>query len=260
MKILAKLLYWKLCFPKWIGLFPTRLRIVSGPFRGMQYTAVACGSAHSAKLLGTYEKELHAIIDEILAERFDEIIDVGAAEGYYAVGLACSSSALGGTIAFEAQEHGRQLLQELAARNNVKNLDIRSLCDVASLENALAGGHQNLVICDVEGFEIELLDPDRVPALLRCSILVELHDSPGVPISDTIRQRFAHSHRIQEVPSVGRTWEDFPSKNLFARLLPRYLALRAMNEARPPQAWFWMRPASRPHPSPPPEPAWPTDK
>jgi hypothetical protein len=192
--------------------------------------------------LGTYEKELHAIIDEILAEHFDAIIDIGAAEGYYAVGLARSSPSPRGVIAFEAQEQGRQLLQELAARNSVKNVDIREACDVIGLEEALAGGHQKLIICDVEGFEAELLDPDRVPSLLQSSILVELHDSPGAPVSDIIRQRFSHSHRIEEVLSVHRTWEDFPAKNLFARLLPRYLALRAMNEARPLQKWFWMRP------------------
>jgi hypothetical protein len=110
------------------------------------------------------------------------------------------------------------------------------------LEEALTGCRQKLIICDVEGFEAELLDPERVPSLLKCSILEELHDSPGAPVSDIIRQRFRHSHRIQEVLSARRTWEDFPAKNLFARLLPRYLALRAMNEARDFQRWFWMRP------------------
>jgi tRNA G46 methylase TrmB len=151
MKIFAKLLYWKLCFPSFIELIPPRLRIVSGPFRGMRYNLVACGSAHSAKLLGTYEKELHAIIDEILAERFEEIIDIGAAEGYYAVGLALSSPSPRRVIAFEAQEQGRQLLQELAAGNSLKNVDIRGACDVMGLEQALAGGRPKLIICDVEG-------------------------------------------------------------------------------------------------------------
>jgi hypothetical protein len=190
---------------------------------------VACASAHSAKLLGTCEKELHAIIDEILVEHFDAIIDFGAAEGYYAVGLARSSPSPCGIIAFEAQELGRQLLRELAARNSVKNLDIRGACNVMSLEEALASAHRKLIICDVKGFETELLDPDRVPSLLQCAILVELHGSPGTPFSDMIRLRFSHSHRIKEVLSVHRTWEDFPAENLFARLLPRYLAQRAMN-------------------------------
>jgi len=242
MKILPKLLYWKLCFPRSIDIIPVRLRIVSGPFRGMRYTYKACGSAHSAKLLGTYEKELHAIVEGFSAGRFDTVVDIGAAEGYYAVGLARSSPGTRG-IAFEAQKYGRGLLRDLAANNGVHNLEIRGACDVQGLEDALAGGHGKLIICDVEGFETELLDPARVPSLLHSSILVELHDSPGLPISDIIRGRFEHSHRIEEVLNTTRTWDDFPAKNFFARILPRYLALRAMNEARDFQRWFWMRPA-----------------
>ena len=244
MKTLAKLLYWKGCFPGCIDLLPTRLRVVSGPFRGMAYNIVACASAHSAKLLGTYEQELHPIIDEIRRTPFDRIIDIGAAEGYYAVGLARSSPVQGQRIiAFEAQEYGRGLLKQLADRNGVKNLEIQGACDVADLAEVVAGAGSKLIICDVEGFETTLLDPSRAPGLRSCSILVELHDTPADPISETIRERFRHSHRIEEVLSADRTWDDFPAKNVFARALPRTLALRAMNEARDIQRWFWMQPA-----------------
>ena len=243
MKTLAKILYWKLCFPKFVQLRPARLRVVSGPFRGMPYGIQACASAHSAKVLGTYEKELHGIIGEIQYERFEKIIDIGAAEGYYAVGMARSNGGGPGTvIAFEAQELGRNLLREVAELSGVKNLDIRGSCDAPTLDAALAESGKTLIICDVEGYETELLDPERVPGLRRSSVLVELHDTPAMPISEIIRQRFERSHKITEVESAERTWLDFPAKNFFARLLPRSLALRAMNEARGYQKWFWMRP------------------
>jgi len=44
--------------------------------------------ALTAKLLGTYEKELQDAIRALEKKRFGRIINVGAAEGYYAVGLA----------------------------------------------------------------------------------------------------------------------------------------------------------------------------
>jgi hypothetical protein len=243
MKTFAKLLYWKLCFPNFVEILPARLRVVSGPFRGMPYSIVACASAHSAKLLGTYEKELHGIISEIQQERFEKIVDIGAAEGYYAIGLARAGLGQASkVIAFETQDLGRRLLEELAASNGAVNLEIRGACQATDLAAAVAGDGKKLIICDVEGFETELLDLDRVPGLRRSSILVELHDSPGAPISEIIRQRFHGSHSITEVVSAERTWQDFPVKNLFARLLPRSLALQAMNESREVQKWFWMRP------------------
>jgi hypothetical protein len=246
MKTVAKLLYWKLCFPESVGLLPLSLRVVSGPFRGMPYAIVACASAHSAKLLGTYEKELHAIVSDIQREKFDRIIDIGAAEGYYAVGMArANSNEHPGVqvIAYEGQELGRKLLREVAELNSVKSLDIRGFCDRAALNSDLSAAARTLIICDVEGYETELLDPAAIPALRDCSVLVELHDTPGTPISDIIRQRFSPSHSITEVVSQERSWRDFPVKNVFARLLPRSIALRAMNEARGVQKWFWMRPA-----------------
>jgi hypothetical protein len=64
---------------------------------------------------------------QILGDQLDGIINIGAAESYYAIGLALSTPGTRGIVAFEAQELGRQLLQELAAANSVKNVDIRAL-------------------------------------------------------------------------------------------------------------------------------------
>jgi methylase of polypeptide subunit release factors len=42
------------------------------------------------KLLGSYEAELHPVLDQVIRNNYETIIDVGCAEGYYAVGLALS--------------------------------------------------------------------------------------------------------------------------------------------------------------------------
>lgn len=55
----------------------------------MKYTAGAILGRNSVpKLLGSYECELHEIIESALRSNHHRVIDVGSAEGYYAVGFA----------------------------------------------------------------------------------------------------------------------------------------------------------------------------
>src|SRR4051812_19305855 len=63
-------------------------RVLQGPFAGMQYVTESYGSQLVPKLLGSYENELHDLVEQIVAQRPKIVIDIGAAEGYYAVGLA----------------------------------------------------------------------------------------------------------------------------------------------------------------------------
>src|SRR5690348_1337426 len=67
-------------------------RVNSGPFKGLEYISGAAGSAYTPKILGCYEQEIHAFIEEIINKSYSVIVDVGCAEGYYAVGFAYRSS------------------------------------------------------------------------------------------------------------------------------------------------------------------------
>ena len=64
------------------------LVVQTGPFAGMQYVNESIGSSLTAKLLGSYEANLHPIIDDIIGRAPAGIINIGSGEGYYAVGLA----------------------------------------------------------------------------------------------------------------------------------------------------------------------------
>ncbi len=75
--------------------------VLDGPFRGLNYL-VENNTVPTHKLLGTYEKELWPIIEEIIARDYRTIIDIGAAEGYYVVGLA-QRMPEARVVAFEAQ-------------------------------------------------------------------------------------------------------------------------------------------------------------
>src|SRR5262249_28724052 len=64
-------------------------RIAAGPFRGMRldYDAMPV-PAYSPKLIGTYEQELHPAIERAIDRSPSHILNVGCAEGFYAVGMA----------------------------------------------------------------------------------------------------------------------------------------------------------------------------
>src|SRR5688572_28710039 len=59
-----------------------------GPFQGMRLLPGSCGSVWTSKLMGSYEVELAPFVDEIAARRPDILIDLGCAEGYFAIGFA----------------------------------------------------------------------------------------------------------------------------------------------------------------------------
>src|SRR3954451_18937011 len=65
------------------------LQVAHGPFAGMEYLPGLEASSGDlvAKLLGTYERELHPVIEGWIAQPPAHMIDIGSAEGYYAVGL-----------------------------------------------------------------------------------------------------------------------------------------------------------------------------
>jgi len=214
-------------------------RILGGPFDGMTYVEEAVGSCLLPKLAGTYEQETASVLEEAIACGPTVIVDVGAAEGYYAVGLA--RGVPGATVyAFDIDPHATRLCRRLAELNGVaERVVLAGACTAEALQARLVPGA--LVICDCEGFEDELLDPRRVPALERAQVLVELHDHLRPGVSMRIKERFARTHRATMIPSVPR---DASAAQHLEFLSPEDRAL-AVNEFRPaPQQWAWLVPVS----------------
>jgi len=72
----------------------------------MRYVPEAVGSSFLPKLVGSYEAELHGVIEELIGRDYRTIIDIGSAEGYYVVGLArrCPAARI---YAFDMDRLGR---------------------------------------------------------------------------------------------------------------------------------------------------------
>lgn len=222
----------------------TGSRVHSGPFAGMRYIQHALGvhsSAYCPKLLGTYEQELHPLVEALrTGHPYAHVINIGAGEGYYAIGFArCLPQSR--VTAYEADAESRVILGRMAEINGVApRLTIRESCTPSGLQAAMAQPGKTLIVCDVEGAEQELLDPVAIPALTRADILVELHDFLIPGISGVIRKRFENTHQITEIPALPRQLADWPS----SLSLPKVYRRTALSEYRPGgMCWFWMKAA-----------------
>src|SRR5450755_4173812 len=68
----------------------TKMTVQTGPFAGLRLHDVQTwgkGEDVGPQLLGVYEQELHAPLQGFLTKNPSTIINVGCAEGYYAIGL-----------------------------------------------------------------------------------------------------------------------------------------------------------------------------
>lgn len=178
--------------------FHNDLTVRFGPFAGMRYMAAASGSQVLPKVLGSYEEPVQPWIEEIISGRkYNLIIDVGCAEGYYAVGFARRMPDVR-VHAFDTDPRARERTSELAELNQVSDrVLVDAECSFDTFQTY--GGSSTLVFCDIEGAEDSLLDPAKAPRLRECGIFVEAHDFFVAGVSDRLIARFASSHQIRMV-------------------------------------------------------------
>jgi hypothetical protein len=220
-----------------VAKLPDPARVAQGPFAGMVYLPPAGSTTAVPMLLGTYERELVPAVEEICRAGCDRIVDIGAAEGYYAVGMALRNPGAVVTC-FEMNPSMRHYLRRVARHNGVlPRIGIAGECTTETLAAALAGAARPAVICDCEGAEDMLLDPERIPDLRRALILVETHEGMVDGVEQHLRERFAPSHNIEVIRSQSRTRGDLPA----GCALSDDEAAAAMDEHRRRAEWMFMR-------------------
>jgi hypothetical protein len=203
------------------------LAVQSGPFRGMKYINRAMGSALLPKLLGSYEAELHGAIEKAIVKQFTRAVNIGCGEGYYAVGLA-RRMPHARVWAFDIDGAARAACRKLAELNGVaERVHIEGACGPEELRKLTA--ERTLVVCDCEGYEMELLAPGNFAQPQACEIIVELHDSIDATISGTILARFSATHEAEVFEQTARDSSAYPG----VRHLSAEQQRLAMDEFRP---------------------------
>ncbi|MEA2313545.1 MAG: hypothetical protein QOI03_237 [Solirubrobacteraceae bacterium] len=216
------------------------LAVRGGPFAGMRYIEGLERSSGDlvAKLAGTYERELHRVFSEWIDAEHPHVVDVGCAEGYYAVGFAHAMSQT--TVhAYDIDAVARARCAELAQLNGVADrVRILGACEPSALNAFPEQGVA--LLCDCEGYERILLDPVAAPRLAGWPLLVELHDFIDASITETIRRRFQASHEIEIIEGEGREQDAQLPELAFMSSRARAAVL---GEHRPgPMRWAHMRP------------------
>jgi len=213
-------------------------KVLQGPLAGMGFVERSAEGCHIAKLLGCYEQPLQPYITAAIEKNYSTLLNIGCAEGYYAVGLARAMPKTR-SLAFDTDPKAQVACRELAAKSDVSDrVEVDGLFSPADFANYDQAS--TLVFCDIEGAELELLDPEFAPALKSMDLIVESHECLRSGITDTLITRFSSTHDIQVIPDNGsRQLENEPA---WFRQLSHLDQLLATWEWRSgPTPWLVMR-------------------
>jgi hypothetical protein len=196
----------------------TAMKVLGGPFAGMQLSEhISWGDGDLApKLLGVYEEELHPFFQEVSSKPYDVIVDVGCAEGYYAVGCALKfANAV--VHAFDSNAHAQAVCRENAELNGVSGrVMTRGFCDAKELNDISSRYSRSLGIIDCEGGERALFEGDDPTPCAKMDLVIECHDAMSPGTTPYLVSRLFESHRIRFVYASGRNPNRFPFLSRFS--------------------------------------------
>jgi hypothetical protein len=172
-----------------------------GIFKGLKYPELRShGSALFAKLAGTYESVLGPLFTSQRFQQYDLIVDVGCAEGYYAVGSLLLNSHVK-VIAVDTDTTALSFCKEMATLNGVlPRIAFSTSVDWSILQ---ATNQSVLVICDCEGCEAELFNETTLRYLTKCDLIIELHDFLRPGIKKKLIDLFDASHKAITIKENG---------------------------------------------------------
>ena len=176
--------------------------VLDGPLKGMEFMPQSAEGCHISKLLGCYEQPLLPYVEQAIVGSYSLLLNIGCAEGYYAVGMArrmlntC-------VLAFDLNPKAQEVCAELAAKNGVSDrVTVSGLFKPEDFANY--AGERVLVLCDIEGAERDLLDPAVASALTGMDLIVESHECLIPGITKLLIDRFSATHDITVVEDNGQ--------------------------------------------------------
>jgi len=176
--------------------------VMQGPLQGLDFLQQSAEGCHIAKLLGCYEQPLQPFIEEAINAQYPTILNIGCAEGYYAVGMARRMMNTR-VLAYDLNPTAQTTCAELAAKNGVTDrVEVGALFKPADF--GAYAGQRVLVLCDIEGAEAELLNPQAAPALAGMDLIVESHECLKPGITQALIDRFKATHHITVVTDDGQ--------------------------------------------------------
>ncbi len=195
--------------------------VAYGPFAGLRLGPLSWWGVtdRGSMLLGIYEQELLRSI-HTLAGRHDFLIDLGAADGYYAIGCQLADI-VKHTICFELSDVGREAIARNAEINGVhNNIEIRGTAGKNFfLDIPEHAKSSSLVLVDIEGAEFDVFDANAFNEFRNSTIFIEIHEwffSDGVQRLEKMVEDSRKTHVYSEITTSGRDLSSFPELALFS--------------------------------------------
>ena len=215
-------------------------KFLNGPFRGLYFPTLNIqGSALFPRLVGSYESELHTILERLLNKSYDSVIDIGFAEGYYLIGLGkrLKNAKL---IGFDISSEAHELCSNLSISNDISNERIFMLgeCNPSTLSQFLPSKN-SLLLCDCEGFEAQVFSENDKSIWLSSDIIVECHDFIKSGVTESICSILKDTHAISLIyTSSSEEKLEFLNDPMF-NIFKTEEKLRLVSEGRPSkQCWI----------------------
>ena len=178
--------------------------VIGGPFKGLRYCEAKYASGPLLpRLLGTYEAELHDTLYEFKNNKYEEIINVGAAEGYYTIGLSIffpSTKIRAYEIDPIVFSYTNKMIKYNNKENQIELINKDALKDFQNIKL----NQRLLIFVDCEGCEFEIFDKDITENFLSSDLIIEMH----VKDLDTtiLESNFFKTHHIQKVFGQNRKY------------------------------------------------------
>lgn len=190
-------------------------KVGHGPFKGLKLlkTTYWAPTDKASMVLGLYEQ---GILNELnlLKGKYKVLIDIGAADGYYAIGAL-----IGGicekAYCFELNEEGQSSIRQTAILNDVSsNVTIFGGAN-NTFYNLIPEFDRNpsILLVDIEGAEFDLLTEDVFSIFKQSIVFIELHDWFYKDRNEKIKSlfaRFSKTHTAYEISYGSRNPDDFP--------------------------------------------------
>jgi hypothetical protein len=159
------------------------LPVASGPFVGMRYPRDLRGVDHPLdKLVGCYELEIQPAVERLLQQSV--FVDLGSADGYYAVGAALRGCDV---RAYELSRSARRLSRKIARMNGVEIQQHGR----ARADFPLDAG----VLCDIEGAEGDFFTPELCSRITG-PVVIETHEHYRPGVTELLAARFQRPHEV----------------------------------------------------------------
>jgi hypothetical protein len=183
--------------------------VINGPFKGMKLIPGSHWNSGdiASQLFGLYEEELENILEKELSKKPDIVINIGAGDGFYLVGIKRRLSDAR-AIGYEINELSRQRCMALAAFNSV-DIEVHGEMSIDDISLELKDAKNALVFCDVEGAEIAFCEMNMKDACPNATFIIECHDFLVPGVTQALKEKFQETHTVEEIFEGGRNPNKF---------------------------------------------------